>query len=224
MGNVFEKSKVYINDFLAAIFGGLSISIGCLAYLKTNGGVVGSFLFSIGLFMILGFGFNLFTSKVSLCFELKKKSFVMLPIVWFGNLLGCLTVGLLIQLTRLNAVQEFCKTVVATKLSENIFSSFFLAILCNLLIYFAVYGYKNLDNVGKYVSVFLGVGIFVFCGFEHCVADMFFFTFANAWSWKAIGYIVVITLGNLVGGLLIPTYFKIIKNKKVTENTVDKNF
>ena len=46
--------------------------------------------------------------------------------------------------------------------------------------------------------------VFILCGFEHCVANMFYFSVANAWSGKTVLYLLVMTLGNSCGGLILP--------------------
>jgi len=46
--------------------------------------------------------------------------------------------------------------------------------------------------------------VFILSGYEHSIADMFYFTMGNAWGAKAFLYILVISAGNLVGGSLIP--------------------
>ena len=80
------------------------------------------------------------------------------------------------------------------------------------MIFLAVYGVANFKGeIAKMLALLFGVSIFVLCGFEHCVADMFYFTFARAWSFDAILRILVITLGNTVGGLLVPVVMKITK-------------
>ena len=59
-------------------------------------------------------------------------------------------------------------------------------------------------GVGKFLGLVLGVVVFVQAGFEHCVANMFYFTVAGAWSGKTVLYLVVMTLGNAAGGVLFP--------------------
>ena len=49
-----------------------------------------------------------------------------------------------------------------------------------------------------------GVMVFILCGFEHCVANMFYFSAANVWGGRALGYMLVMTLGNACGGVIIP--------------------
>jgi formate/nitrite transporter FocA (FNT family) len=64
--------------------------------------------------------------------------------------------------------------------------------------------YRNEKHVGKYIGLFLGVSVFIICGFEHCVANMFYFTAGGAWSLKTLLYVIIMTLGNSVGGVIIP--------------------
>lgn len=50
------------------------------------------------------------------------------------------------------------------------------------------------------------VGLFTICtcGFEHCVANMYYFTAAGVWSLRTLGYLLLMTAGNAVGGVLLP--------------------
>lgn len=199
-------------EFLLGILAGLSISIGCVAFLSSGNKIVGALFFVIGLFMILNFNFNLFTGKVCYTLDNKPSYLLILLITWIGNFVGTLLTALLIKGTRLTSLVTASQTLVETKLNDNLLSIFLLAIMCNILIYLAVYGYKNFDNIiAKALALIFGVSVFVLCGFEHCVADMFYFFLAGAWNWKMIGYLMIITLGNCVGGLLIPTITKLIK-------------
>ena len=69
----------------------------------------------------------------------------------------------------------------------------------------AVQGYKNNPHeLGKYLSILFGVTVFILCGFEHCVANMFYFSVAWVWSPKAVVYILIMTAGNAVGGVAVP--------------------
>jgi formate/nitrite transporter FocA (FNT family) len=73
------------------------------------------------------------------------------------------------------------------------------------MIYIAVEGYRTIPHeVGKYLAILFGVTVFILCGFEHCVANMYYFTVGKAWSAKAALYILVMTLGNALGGVSIP--------------------
>ncbi|MDD6816304.1 MAG: formate/nitrite transporter family protein, partial [Firmicutes bacterium] len=78
------------------------------------------------------------------------------------------------------------------------------------LIFIGVDGYKNNPHeVGKYLALFFGVMVFILCGFEHCVANMFYISMAGMWSGKAFVFLLVNTLGNAVGGWIVPLLRKI---------------
>ena len=92
-----------------------------------------------------------------------------------------------------------------TKLEDGLLSIFILSVFCNILMFIAVDGFlNNPHEVGQYSGIFLGVTVFILCGFEHCVANMFYFSVANIWSGKAVLYLLVMSVGNACGGVLIP--------------------
>ena len=75
-------------------------------------------------------------------------------------------------------------------------------------------GYKTIQNpVGQILAIFLPVVVFILSGFEHCVANMYFFTIADLWSIKAFGYLIIMSLGNSIGGILIPFCEKALYQK-----------
>ena len=194
-----------LKTFIYSIIGGMCISIGGCAFLAAETKVAGAVFFVVGLFTICTFGFNLFTGKVCYVLENDAKYAANLIVIWLGNLVGCLALGGAVRLTRLSAFVEKANGITDTKLGDNLLSIFILAIFCNILIYIAVDGFKNNPHeVGKYLALFFGVTVFVLCGFEHCVANMFYITVAGRWSGYAIAFILVNTVGNAVGGILIP--------------------
>ena len=191
--------------FILAVLAGIAIGFGGIVFLSCESKYVGAFFFSIGLFMVLTMGLNLFTGKVCYLFDNPPSYILTLITIWFGNLVGAGGLGYLVRATRLTAVVEKASTVCATKLGDGLVSVFLLAILCNIMIYVGVDGFKNNQHeIGKYIAIFLCIFVFVYCGFEHCVANMFYFSLGNVWSGKAILYLVVMTLGNTVGGIIFP--------------------
>lgn len=78
-----------------------------------------------------------------------------------------------------------------------------LAILCNILIYFAVEGFKR----GQAVLLILCVMAFILCGFEHSIANMFYFSVSGAlFAPIGITYIIANALGNLCGGYIVQIF------------------
>ena len=54
------------------------------------------------------------------------------------------------------------------------------------------------------IAIFFCVPVFILSGFEHSIADMFYFFAAKIFSIDMIIFITVVILGNTVGGLLFP--------------------
>ena len=195
------------------ILAGISISLGGTVFLLTADKVVGALLFSVGLFCVCAFGFSLFTGKVCYVFDNDKQYALALPVIWIGNLIGAVCTGLLESLTRMGpALAEKAAAVCEGKLAQTPLSAVILAVFCNIMIYIAVEGYKNIPHeVGKYMAILFGVMVFILCGFEHCVANMYYFTVGNVWGAKAIGYLLLMTVGNAAGGVIIPLLRKVCK-------------
>ena len=196
----------YIRLFTGAVLAGISIGLGGLVFLAVEDRVLGAALFTIGLFTVCTFGLNLFTGKVCYVFQNDRAYALGLPVIWLGNLAGTGLTALCASLTRsAPALSEKALGMCQTKLGDSLVSLFFLGIICNIFIYIAVEGYRsNPHEIGKYLSLLFGVMVFILCGTEHCVADMFYFWMARAWNARTVVCILVITLGNCVGGVLIP--------------------
>lgn len=195
-----------LKTFVYGILAGISIAIGGTAFLSVESKALGALLFTVGLFTICTFGFSLFTGKVCYVFERDRDYAIDLPVIWLGNLCGTWLTAFVESQTRSGqALAEKAQALCRVKLADGILSILILAVLCNLLIFIAVDGYnKNPHELGKYLSLFFGVTVFILCGFEHCVANMYYFSMAGMWSVKTFGYLFVMTFGNAVGGVLIP--------------------
>lgn len=193
--------------FLSAVLAGMCVGFGGLVYLLVENRIVGAALFTIGLFFICTFGLHLFTGKVCYVFQNDRDYALNLPVIWLGNLCGTgLTAGIASLTRNAAAYSEKAMTLCQTKLDDSLLSLFFLGVLCNIFIYLAVEGYaRNPHELGKYLSLFFGVMVFILAGTEHCVADMFYFWIAGAWSGRAILCVLIISLGNAAGGIAFQT-------------------
>lgn len=219
-----EKTKVKdfwletLKEFFLSILAGMSISFGCIAFLSSGNKIVGALFFVVGLFIILNFNFSLFTGKVCYALEHKLSYIPRLLWIWVGNIVGAILMALMVGATRLTGLVEAATAIVNTKLNDSLLSLFFLGVFCNMLIFVAVFGYKKFENpLAKMIALFFGVSVFVLCGFEHCIADAFYFAFAGSFTAHTLLCLVIITLGNVVGGLFFPILVKLIQflgNKK----------
>ena len=70
---------------------------------------------------------------------------------------------------------------------------------------------RNVSDLIKVIAIFFAVAIFILSGFEHCVANMFYFTFAGALSLKTLLYLSIMILGNSIGSILIYVLLSLAK-------------
>lgn len=198
-------------NFIKSIYSGLCIGLGGTVYLSCDNKILGSFLFGLGLFTILNFGFNLFTGKVGYFVNNKVNYWGFLGIVWLGNFIGTFVFAKLMAATRYGAaLQAKANALCIIKDGDGFASLLVLGIFCGMLMFIAADGYKTVENqVGKVFIVFLPVMVFILSGFEHCIADMFYFSLAGDFSTTMLKALVAITIGNSIGGGLIPLMQKL---------------
>ena len=199
--------KKNIKMFLLAIGAGLAISIGGTVYLSVDNKIIGSLLFAVGLYAIVLNGLFLYTGKVGyLVVQSDKIEYLgLLAITWLGNLAGTWIGAVAVLNTRIQGIRENAVGICETKLADGPLSIFLLAIFCGILMYIAVDGFREKENP---MILFICVSVFILSGFEHCIANMFYFSIAGAWSLKTIVYLIIMTLGNSLGGVLIPSLKK----------------
>lgn len=203
--SIKELSKNLSSATLAGIF----ISLGASASLAAPNRSVGAALFTLGLTAILAFKASLFTGKCGyLASEDNKEYYLLyLAVVWLGNLLGCICTATILRSTAVSdgfflTYQDKLINLVEAKGPGTIVTS----ILCGALMYVAVDGFKRQSKNNMVLGAVCyasAVAAFVMCGFEHCVADMFYFALAGYVSWNTLLFLIGVTLGNLIGSNLI---------------------
>ena len=196
--------KDNLKILVRAILAGIMISIGGTIYLSLENKMLGAFLFSIGLFAICTNGYNLYTGKIGYVIENKIKYLLELLLTLLGNVIGTVSCGYLLSLSRIGTnLREKAQLICEIKLNDNLLSIFILAVFCGIIMYLAVDLYKKLNDFGKYMGIFLGITVFILAGFEHCVANMYYFSAADMWSWKTVFYVLVMVLGNSIGSIIL---------------------
>ena len=203
--------KNNLKTLLKAIMAGLMIGVGGTLFLSIENRYLGAFLFGIGLFTILVYKLFLFTGKVGYAVVEEPSYLIDLVIIWVGNFIGTFAVGQLMLCTRAaESLTAKAMTLCHTKLDDSLASIFVLSIFCGIMMFLAADNFSRAENsMQKNLGIFLPVMVFILCGFEHCVANMFYFTIANMWSAKAFLYLLVMTFGNSVGAFIFPLYRKI---------------
>lgn len=192
-------------------FAGLMIALGGAVFLAcyTSQKVVGAVLFSVGLLCVCWKGYSLYTGKIGLILEKHSKddiSIVFLGLL--GNAIATTVAGYLLAYA-IPSIKEAAVAVCSAKLEQGYFQDFIRATFCGILIYLAVDIYKTQNK--NPLGVLLCIPAFILSGYEHSIADMFYFAASGFASGETVLFIFLIVLGNSVGGLLIPAVSRLAK-------------
>ncbi len=187
--------------------------------------MLGAFGFCVGLFLVLGAGAELFTGNSLMIIGVLSGRFSWTRLIrsWLvvlvGNACGACLVAVLMVAADVGAlgdgsVAQAAMSLAESKLALSIPVAFARGILCNLLVCLAVWvSYAAHSVTDKFFAALLPVMTFVVCGFEHSVANMFFFPYALMLQLTGVAASVsisavvvklaVVILGNLVGGVCL---------------------
>lgn len=202
--------------FISAIYAGLMIAFGGAVFVASDNKYMGSFMFSLGLLTVVLRGFDLYTGKIGYLTISKSdssqfnvaKNALYYPTIILGNFVGAWLLGTTLRFTRFSdSFVTKTTSISAAKLSDSPLSIFILSIACGIMMFLAVDGYKKSQN---WLFVILPVMVFIVSGFEHSIANMFYFSVANVWDAKTIFYEIVMILGNGVGAIAY-RYFEKLK-------------
>ena len=204
-----------VRQFFSAILAGMLIGMGGTVFLSQSNPVVGSFLFAIGLFTIVVFQLHLFTGKVGYTPFNKPVYLIELVVTWLGNLVGTWITATMVRNSRIyEGMAERVAGMAEVKLSDDFTSIFLLAVFCGMLMFIAVDCFRNVQgSTLRFIGVFVPVMVFILSGFEHVIANMFYFSLSGTWSAHCFVVVLVMTLGNAVCGMLIPIYLKVFKQR-----------
>lgn len=202
-----KNIKSSIEYFNQSVFAGMMIGIGGVIYLCCPNQLLGSFMFAIGLLSIVIFQANLFTGKVGSAKLIDTWNMI---ICLFGNYIGTLIIAKVIRYTKIfTIINESLIKIVDGKLQSSMISLFLLGIMCGMLMHIAVSSYKKHKGILGITMIFLCVSTFILSGFEHCIADMFYFNLASTpHSVDLVIRISLIIVGNILGAKIVEFYIK----------------
>jgi formate/nitrite transporter FocA (FNT family) len=193
-----------LKTFVSSVLGGILISIGGMACLLSEYKFIGALIFTVGLFGIMTYRLGLYTGKIGYLLENKPIFFVDIILTIIGNFIGCLMMGLAFPLDQAVAACE-------ARLAVDSFTILFKGICCGILVFIAVDQYKTKKS---YLALFVCIPAFILAGFEHSIADMFFFSSAGIFNLDSLMFILTVILGNAIGCLLIPAYKRYIERSE----------
>jgi formate/nitrite transporter len=261
IGSGCGKAKLTIlQQMVLGILAGAFIAMGgvvaaVVSHSITNVGLskfMGGALFPVGLILVVICGAELFTGNCLMIVPLIDGKITLKEIlknwivVYIGNFIGSILIAFLVfqsGVFDLNSGKLGATVikVASTKGNLSFGTAFASGIMCNFLVCLAVWGASAAkDVVSKIIIIWFPVMVFVTCGFEHCVANMYFFTagiFAksNAAFVKASGVLpdkmingskvihnlIPVTLGNIVGGAVMVgiAYYVVYKHIPAKKNS-----
>lgn len=167
-------------------------------------------IFPIGLILIIMANLSLFTGNIysyGACVANgcnKWQALGLLVISWFGNLIGSIWVAYRVRISipgfDLHAIERVANVKVLIPYPQL----FVLAVFCNMLVCYAVSMARRNTGVLKLFGIFFPIFLFVFFGFEHSIADMFYMLFTKEFSVQNyLAFLGIATAGNIIGGVLV---------------------
>ncbi len=226
------------NLLLLGILAGMFIAFGALGSTVVSSGVggelgklLGACVFPAGLILVVMAGAELFTGnclmagpalsgKVKWTGVLKNWLFVYL-----GNMSGAFLLAWLANRSGLLANADLAaaaKSIAANKCALTFGQALLRGIGCNILVCGAVWMASGAQNAGgKAALCFFPVMLFIVCGFEHSVANMYYIPLglllgAEGASISAylLGNLLPVTLGNVIGGAGLAVIYAAIYGEK----------
>ena len=195
-----------LKGIIDGVLAGMLVSIGGTVLLSCENSVIGAVLFSIALLVICYRGYSLYTGKIGyLALSHTKQDVISLLTGLFGNLIGTALCGVAVAYALPDRAAK-AAAMWGNKMLIAYPAVFIRAIFCGILMYLAVAIWKDHKST---LAIFFCVPVFILSGFEHSIADLFYFFAAGAWSGKAVLFLVIVLLGNTVGGMLFPLLGKL---------------
>lgn len=224
------KGRMFLLAILAGAyiaFAGVAASIGS----AVAGKIASACIFPAGLAMVIIAGSELFTGNNLMIISAMEKRItvkqllVAWAIVYAGNLVGSMLVAAFaVGGGTFDSIYENVIATATTKASLAFGDGVLRGILCNVLVCVAVWmAAAAKDAAGKIICLYMPIMAFVLCGFEHCIANMFYIPagiFAamrhgvtqEGLTWVAffVKNLLPVTIGNVIGGAGLGAVLKVI--------------
>lgn len=216
--------QMCILGILAGLYIGLGGHVFLVALSQGAGTIVGGAVFSVGLVLVVVAGAELFTGNIILVVGTMtglislRKTLRNWGTVYLGNFLGAYGLAMVVWATGLlgthrvlNQLGAVACRVSEAKLALSFSQAFWRGVLCNILVILAIImATMSKDIISKIACCLLPIMVFVACGFEHCVANMYLIPlgmFAKGVpfgeQFQMFHNLIPVTLGNCVGGIFI---------------------
>lgn len=188
-----------------AVSAGVMIAIGGSVFLACDSKYAGAILFSVALLCICYLGYYLYTGKIGyLADDCSKKNISMLVTGLLVNLAVTFLLGMLIRYA-VPASGARAAEICGAKLEQSFLTTFVRSIFCGVLMYTAVQIFREKKSP---LGILFCIPVFILSGFEHSVADMFYFGASGIFTAKILCFELAAVLGNSAGSLILPLLAK----------------
>lgn len=227
--NGIQKANLKLFKIIPlGILAGIFISIGALISTLLRATVppsqeywaflIGTGFFSIGIILVVIAGGELFNGNILMLLSrldnkiTTKQMIRNWILVYFLNFLGVLTIVYISARSGIFTSENahMFLTIAENKLDLSFPTAFFRGVGCNILVCLSVWICTSAkDTTGKIIASAFPVVTFILIGFEHCIANMFFFTSAfvsgmNVTLTEVLtSNLIPVTIGNIVGGIIV---------------------
>ena len=180
---------------------GICICLGGAVFLAVENRVVGAVLFSVALLSICLKGYALFTGKVGFLPEDHGKEAVeTLLLALLGNAVATVLGGWLIRAALPN-LGERALALCGGKLTQPWWGTLVRGGFCGILMYLAVSTWRDSKTP---LGILFCIPVFILSGFEHSIADIFYFAASGMVSLQAFAFLWLVILGNALGAVILP--------------------
>ena len=221
-----STKKILLLGILAGLFIGLG-GLGNIIISQTVSDIgvskfAGACVFPVGLMLVVVCGAELFTGNNLMTIALMDKKITIKQMlrnwgfVYLANFIGAIILVIFVYFSGILTQDAATKAinVAESKASLDFIQAFFRGIMCNILVVLAVwFATAGKDIISKIFACWFPIMLFVLCGFEHSIANMFFIPMgmvlgADINIYQLIFNLVTVTIGNIVGGaILIPCIY-----------------
>ncbi|MEN2258996.1 formate/nitrite transporter family protein [Paraclostridium benzoelyticum] len=224
-----KKSKLSTKkSLLLGILAGLFIGLGALGNILISQTIkypglakfAGASIFPIGLMLVVVCGAELFTGNNLMSMAVMDKKITIKEmirnwvLVYIANFIGAIILVAFIYFSDTLVKDAAIKSmnIAQSKAILGFTSAFLKGVMCNIIVVLAVwFATAGKDIVSKIFACWFPIMLFVLCGFEHSIANMFFIPMgmvlgADVSILQLIFNLIAVTLGNIVGGAIIVPY------------------
>jgi formate/nitrite transporter len=221
-----------LSQLILSVLGGAFIGMGALCYVLVHSDAslgfaarqVGAALsFCLGMLLVVVAGAELFTGNNLIVMARAQGAIGSgevvrnWTIVFAGNLVGAAGLALLVFLSRhpdMNngAIGRDYIHIAEAKAALPFLVALWRGVLCNALVCLAIWmSYAGRSVIDKAVAIIFPIAAFVAAGFEHCIANLYYFAMALLLEPQASVFLlggmlrnlVAVVIGNVIGGSVL---------------------